>query len=67
MGKKGALLLCLLVLMVAMDGAMASHEWRPFNRSCFPPGFIFGAGSAAYQVPFLLLLIYTLYLRFRIG
>ncbi|MBA0689912.1 hypothetical protein Goari_007617, partial [Gossypium aridum] len=49
MGKKGALLLCLLVLMVAMDGAIASHNWRPFNRSCFPPGFIFGAGSAAYQ------------------
>ncbi|MFQ6638077.1 hypothetical protein Gotur_012783, partial [Gossypium turneri] len=50
MGKKGALLLCLLVLMVAMDGAIASHKWRPFNRSCFPPGFIFGAGSAAYQI-----------------
>ncbi|KAK8324256.1 hypothetical protein V6Z12_A12G286900 [Gossypium hirsutum] len=36
--------------MVAMDGAIASHKWRPFNRSCFPPGFIFGAGSAAYQI-----------------
>ncbi|KAH1075377.1 hypothetical protein J1N35_027705 [Gossypium stocksii] len=50
MGNKRALLLCLLVLMVAIDGAIASHKWRPFNRSCFPHGFIFGAGSAAYQI-----------------
>lgn len=29
-----------------------SHSSVPFNRSSFPAGFIFGAGSAAYQVPF---------------
>ena len=28
----------------------SSHRILPFNRSSFPNGFIFGAGSAAYQV-----------------
>ena len=45
-----------------------SHTSVPFNRSSFPAGFIFGAGSAAYQVPlnvdmsadFLLLLLSNL-------
>ncbi|KAK8981613.1 hypothetical protein V6N11_028023 [Hibiscus sabdariffa] len=55
MGTNRPLLLSVLVLFLALgaagpSGATASHTWRPFNRSCFPQGFVFGAGSAAYQI-----------------
>ena len=35
----------LLVAALACDGALAK-----FNRHSFPKGFVFGTGSAAYQV-----------------
>ncbi|XWS50414.1 hypothetical protein CRYUN_Cryun12cG0085600 [Craigia yunnanensis] len=47
---------CLLALAAGLlattDGAKAKsrHYSKPFNRSSFPAGFIFGAGSAAYQI-----------------
>ncbi|XVF53460.1 hypothetical protein PTKIN_Ptkin05aG0101000 [Pterospermum kingtungense] len=40
-------------LLSCRDGAelaKARHYSSTFNRSCFPTGFIFGAGSAAYQI-----------------
>ncbi|KAK8521234.1 hypothetical protein V6N12_005144 [Hibiscus sabdariffa] len=55
MGNNRRLLSSVLLLFVALaaagpSGATASHTWMPFNRSCFPQGFVFGAGSAAYQI-----------------
>ncbi|XP_008231324.1 PREDICTED: vicianin hydrolase isoform X2 [Prunus mume] len=56
MGEEGnhRLLLCLITLAlstaVAHGAAMKpSHDSMPFNRTSFPAGFVFGAGSAAYQ------------------
>ncbi|KAI4333180.1 hypothetical protein L6164_018018 [Bauhinia variegata] len=49
---KAALLLCLLslaTLLAGTESAQPSHFTIPFNRSSFPAGFVFGAGSAAYQ------------------
>ncbi|XVE64323.1 hypothetical protein DITRI_Ditri07aG0092300 [Diplodiscus trichospermus] len=41
-------------LLAATDSAKAKpnprHYSKPFNRSSFPAGFIFGTGSAAYQI-----------------
>lgn len=51
------------VLSILMLGLVASnivasttpsHEIHSFNRHSFPPGFIFGTASAAYQVIFSL-------------
>uniref|UniRef100_A0A2N9F7F9 Beta-glucosidase n=1 Tax=Fagus sylvatica TaxID=28930 RepID=A0A2N9F7F9_FAGSY len=45
-------LLCLLALAAfwtSTQGAKPTHYSIPFNRTSFPPGFIFGVGSAAYQ------------------
>jgi hypothetical protein len=53
MAVQGPFLLCLLALAslyACTEGAKPSHYSIPFNRSSFPAGFIFGAGSAAYQV-----------------
>ncbi|KAJ4709162.1 Beta-glucosidase [Melia azedarach] len=41
--------LCLACFLAEADGAKPSHYSMPFNRSSFPAGFTFGAGSAAYQ------------------
>ncbi|PQM37353.1 vicianin hydrolase [Prunus yedoensis var. nudiflora] len=56
MGAEGdhRLLLCLIALALstaAAHGAAVkpSHDSMPFNRTSFPAGFVFGAGSAAYQ------------------
>jgi beta-glucosidase len=50
--------LCLLILGLVASNIVASttpsHEIHSFNRQSFPPGFIFGAASAAYQVIFSL-------------
>ncbi|XP_059434255.1 vicianin hydrolase-like isoform X2 [Corylus avellana] len=49
---KGPFLFCLLALAFlcpCTEAAKPSHYAVPFNRSSFPAGFIFGAGSAAYQ------------------
>ncbi|XVF10001.1 hypothetical protein REPUB_Repub07fG0146600 [Reevesia pubescens] len=53
-------LFCMLALLGAVllgasatDGAKpkpGQYKWKPFKRSSFPAGFIFGAGSAAYQI-----------------
>ena len=53
MGTRAPFLLCLLALAALCDstqGATPTHYSVPFNRTIFPTGFIFGAGSAAYQV-----------------
>ncbi|XP_050284226.1 beta-glucosidase 17-like [Quercus robur] len=42
-------LLALACLSACTECAKLSHYSMPFNRSSFPTGFIFGAGSAAYQ------------------
>ncbi|XP_058074350.1 beta-glucosidase 12-like [Magnolia sinica] len=47
-----AFMLLLLVLQGSMSraGGAPAHEYgRPINRSSFPPGFIFGTSSSAYQ------------------
>lgn len=52
MGTRAPFLLCLLALAALCDstqGATPTHYSVPFNRTIFPTGFIFGAGSAAYQ------------------
>ncbi|KAG6787642.1 hypothetical protein POTOM_003685 [Populus tomentosa] len=45
--------LCILMLGLAASNIVASttpsHEIHSFNRHSFPPGFIFGTASAAYQ------------------
>ncbi|XP_075646079.1 beta-glucosidase 17-like isoform X1 [Castanea sativa] len=51
MAIQGPFLFCLLglaCLSAYTEAAKPSHS-KPFNRTCFPNGFIFGAGSAAYQ------------------
>lgn len=56
MAGRPLLLICLIVAFVGSEGAETAavkpttHYSIPFNRSSFPPSFIFGAGSAAYQV-----------------
>ena len=53
MAIKAPLLLFLLALAAfwtSTHGATPTHYSVPFNRTSFPSGFIFGAGSAAYQV-----------------
>jgi hypothetical protein len=53
MAVQGPFLLCLLALAslyACTVGAKPSHYSMPFNRSSFPADFIFGVGSAAYQV-----------------
>ncbi|KAK6250688.1 hypothetical protein SCA6_004693 [Theobroma cacao] len=42
--------ICLLALGATTNGANPNHYSKPFNRSSFPAGFTFGAGSAAYQI-----------------
>ncbi|KAL3611004.1 hypothetical protein D5086_002024, partial [Populus alba] len=42
------LFLALICLVATIHGAKPS-PLVPFSRSSFPPGFLFGAGSAAYQ------------------
>ncbi|GMY22316.1 vicianin hydrolase-like [Fagus crenata] len=52
MAIKAPLLLFLLALATfwtSTHGATPTHFSVPFNRTSFPSGFIFGAGSAAYQ------------------
>lgn len=52
----GSFFVCLLsFVLLASSGTneaavTPSHSSRPFNRTIFPPDFIFGAGSSAYQV-----------------
>ncbi|KAF3450133.1 hypothetical protein FNV43_RR06213 [Rhamnella rubrinervis] len=47
----GLLALVLLASTSSFEAAVTpSHSSRPFNRTLFPPDFIFGAGSAAYQI-----------------
>ncbi|KAI4333179.1 hypothetical protein L6164_018017 [Bauhinia variegata] len=50
---KAAFLLCLLslatTLLAGTETVQPSNYTVPFNRSSFPAGFVFGAGSAAYQ------------------
>ncbi|KAL4601239.1 hypothetical protein ACB092_11G258500 [Castanea dentata] len=51
MAIQGPFLLCFLglaCLSAYTEGAKPSHS-KPLNSTCFPNGFIFGAGSAAYQ------------------
>ncbi|PNT56093.1 hypothetical protein POPTR_001G227200v4 [Populus trichocarpa] len=43
------LFLALICLVATTHGAKPS-PLVPFSRSSFPPGFLFGAGSAAYQI-----------------
>ncbi|KAK1551795.1 hypothetical protein Q3G72_004941 [Acer saccharum] len=38
-----------LALLARSDAVKPMHYSMPFNRSLFPAGFTFGAGSAAYQ------------------
>ncbi|XP_028776325.1 vicianin hydrolase isoform X2 [Neltuma alba] len=38
-----------VLLLRGTESAKPSHYSVPFNRTLFPPSFIFGAGSAAYQ------------------
>eukprot|EP00257_Ricinus_communis_P024464 XP_025011878.1 vicianin hydrolase [Ricinus communis] len=53
MATQGAFLLCCLVMIGGFLGNTSAtkpgHYTMPFNRSSYPSGFIFGAGSAAYQ------------------
>ncbi|CAL9003918.1 unnamed protein product [Prunus brigantina] len=51
MGVEGnhRLLLCLITLALSTAAVKPSHDSMPFNRTSFPAGFVFGAGSAAYQ------------------
>ncbi|XP_017973289.1 PREDICTED: beta-glucosidase 12 isoform X2 [Theobroma cacao] len=42
--------ICLLALGATTNGANPNHYSKPFNRSSFPAGFTFGAGSGAYQI-----------------
>ncbi|GMY22312.1 vicianin hydrolase-like [Fagus crenata] len=52
MAIQAPFLLCLLALAAlwtSTQGAKPTHYSIPFNRTSFPPGFIFGVGSAAYQ------------------
>ncbi|GMH04445.1 hypothetical protein Nepgr_006284 [Nepenthes gracilis] len=44
---KGSLFLCLLAM--ACLSACTADDDSSFNRSSFPAGFLFGAGSSAYQ------------------
>ncbi|XP_054816186.1 vicianin hydrolase-like [Prosopis cineraria] len=37
------------ILLRGIESAKPSHYSVPFNRTLFPPSFVFGAGSAAYQ------------------
>ncbi|KAA8520277.1 hypothetical protein F0562_014533 [Nyssa sinensis] len=46
MAIRGPLLFCFLALASTVG---ASNRFAPLNRSSFPAGFVFGAGSAAYQ------------------
>lgn len=53
--KGGRLLFSFILVLFALLASAAvevepSHYSMPFNRTSFPPGFIFGAGLAAYQV-----------------
>ena len=53
MAIQAPFLLCLLALAAlwaSTQGEKPTHYSIPFNRTSFPPGFIFGAGSSAYQV-----------------
>ncbi|KAJ6346651.1 hypothetical protein OIU76_003351, partial [Salix suchowensis] len=43
------LILGLLASNVAIATTTPSREIRSLNRHSFPPGFIFGSASAAYQ------------------
>ncbi|XP_048325874.2 vicianin hydrolase [Ziziphus jujuba] len=51
----GVSVFCLMALVVftsttsSGEAVKPSHYSMPFNRTSFPPHFIFGAGSAAYQ------------------
>ncbi|XP_048232013.1 vicianin hydrolase isoform X2 [Ricinus communis] len=53
MAAQVAILLCCLVMIGGFLGSTYAttpgHYTMPFNRSSYPSGFIFGAGSAAYQ------------------
>jgi hypothetical protein len=57
MASKAPWMLSLVVLAALSAGKILcskpSHHPIPFNRSNFPAGFIFGAGSAAYQVKYI--------------
>lgn len=53
MALPGPFLLCVLALtslLATTNGAKPSPYSIPFNRTIFPASFIFGAGTAAYQV-----------------
>ena len=50
----GSVFLSMLVALAAAASFLVSSShayYIPFNRSSFPSGFLFGVGSAAYQVP----------------
>ncbi|XP_043814486.1 beta-glucosidase 17 isoform X3 [Manihot esculenta] len=55
MANQDAFILCFLVTIGGLlpsvtHGTDPSHYTMPFNRTSFPSDFIFGAGSAAYQI-----------------
>lgn len=58
--------LLMMIIIAVLANLLGWHEMKvgatvpiatktslPFNRSCFPPDFIFGTASSAYQVPAL--------------
>ncbi|CBI24926.3 unnamed protein product, partial [Vitis vinifera] len=49
MATQGPLLFCSLVLVLSFAHCHGAKPSAIFSRRSFPPGFVFGAGSSAYQ------------------
>ncbi|KAF7139262.1 hypothetical protein RHSIM_Rhsim07G0052000 [Rhododendron simsii] len=49
MATQSRLVAGLMVVFLVCAFAQSEHVYTPFNRTSFPPGFVFGTASSAYQ------------------